>query len=80
MMVPDRLDPVSELPRNDTEPALNEILVDGSHGPDVAASVSERFAKKVSLDDPAVKARLAGPERPSVHSWEKSVEHATVCG
>lgn len=75
-MVPPRLVPLSALPRNDSEPALNAMLVDGSHWPEVAASVSERFAKKVNLDDPGVNFSVVEPEAPSLHNVEKTLEHA----
>ena len=75
VMVPPRPLPLSVLPRNDSEPPLNVMLVDGSHGPEVGASLSESFAKKVKVEDPGVKVKVAGPERPSLHKVEKIVEH-----
>ena len=81
MIVPERPEPLSAFPRNENEPLVNVMLVDGSHVPEVTASVRERFAKKVNWDDPGVKVRLAEPEAPSLHSWEKVVEHdPAVCG
>jgi hypothetical protein len=73
--VPPRPVPLSVLPRNDTEPPVNAMLADGSQGPEVAASVRERFPKKVNVDDPGVKVSVVGPESPSLHKVEKIAEH-----
>ena len=73
--VPPRPVPLSVLPRNDTEPPVNAMLADGSQGPEVAASVRERFPKKVNVEDPGVKVSVVGPESPSLHKVEKIAEH-----
>jgi hypothetical protein len=75
VMVPPRLVPLSVLPRNDSEPPVNVMFVDESHGPEVAVSVRVRLAKKLNLDDAGANVSAVEPERPSLHRVEKMLEH-----
>ena len=81
MRVPPSSLPLRVFPRNDSEPPLNVMFADGSHVPEVWASVRERLAKSVNVDDPGAKVRVVGPEAPSFHKVEKIEEHVpAVCG
>ncbi|HET8989649.1 MAG TPA: hypothetical protein VFN59_00910 [Acidimicrobiales bacterium] len=73
VMVPPRPVPPRVPPRNDSSPPLKVMLVDGSHVPEVAASVTERALRKPNWGDEKV--RVVEPEAPSPHKVVKMAEH-----